>query len=119
MIKTAFAIRKERAARMEARRYGPYRWWVPSQSSPTVCYLVELHVDNGEVMSTYCRKFELVGQVWVEQGPGPDWQRQQNAMEDAVLYGYSPSNPGISQANYCPLCKHVIAAGIDLGIFSR
>jgi hypothetical protein len=108
-VTTAIQFRKQRAVRLvlanAVTNDMPMYYWVKSQSQPGVRYRVMARFD------------------WTEQ-PGvlldarcdcPDWQNQLDAIDAAYEHGYSPTNPGISQVDGIPLCKHVLAVAYFTG----
>ena len=66
-------------------------------------YDVTAHVDPQtlQVMRTHCQC--------------PDWARMASAMEWWIEETGQSPHPGISHIDYCPVCKHVLAALIHQG----
>jgi hypothetical protein len=109
-VTTAIQFRKRRAVRLVLadaviQADIPHHYWVPSQSNPNVRYLVKARFDWDE----------LPGSLLDATCTCPDWQSQLDAMDAAHEHGYSPTNPGISQVDGIPLCKHVLAVAYFTG----
>lgn len=99
-IKTALQLRLERAHRLVSagavHECRPGHFEVHSQTHPRQVYDVQVAVDGHTVLGTHCNC--------------QDWQKMQLALDDW------PVNPGISQVDYSPACKHVLSALIRLGV---
>ena len=109
-IWTAWKLRLQRALKLVATgavspNGSPEHWLVRSQSGRggyDVCIRVDQEEQPGFVLDTYCSC--------------PDWSTQNLAMWDAEAQGYRPDNPGISQIDYCPACKHVLSVLLETGV---
>jgi len=108
MITTALQLRMRRARELVEEdavhlNGGPGQFDVTSQSNPAVQYHVQIVVDaDDEVRQTHC--------------DCPDWQRMCEALNEWIEATAQSPQPGISHVNYSPLCKHVGAALIQLGV---
>jgi hypothetical protein len=110
-VTTAIQFRKQRAVRLVladavTQAATPHHYLVSSQIDPDhIKYLVKARFDWDEFPGSL-----LEGTCTCQ-----DWQRQLDAMDAAHEHGYPPTNPGISQVDGIPLCKHVLAVAYFTG----
>ena len=108
-VTTAFQFRLRRARALVdsgavCLNGGPGSFDVQSQSDPEQKYHVQVSIDpeSQDVTATHC--------------DCPDWQTMWLNLEEWIAETGKDPHPGISHINYSPLCKHVGAALIQLGV---
>ena len=106
-VKTAIQLRKARAKEIVARNgvqsNGKVGHFLVHSHTGEGNYDVTAHVDpqTQQVMRTHCQC--------------PDWARMDSAMDWWIEETGQSPHPGISHVDYCPACKHVLAALIHQG----
>ena len=107
MVKTAIQMRMTRAKRLveagAVQANGRVGHFLVHSQTGDREYDVTVHVDPNTqtVMRTHCTC--------------PDWHEMSQAMDWWIEETGQSPHPGISHVDYCPACKHVLSALVEMG----